>query len=146
MINKTLSNIIIVYATSIWALAAILVAINLFDTPLVGAYSDNFNARYLLETMSILLTAACVPASLKLFAWVLTNKIDKVELVEALHLYRKWSYVRIAILVLPLVIGLLTYLLCLSTTGLLCAAIVLTASLFCWPSEKRLKTDLHLED
>ena len=146
MINKTLSNIIIVYATSIWALAAILLAINLFDTPLVGAYSDNFNARYLLETMSILLTAACVPASLKLFAWVLTNKIDKVELVEALHLYRKWSYVRIAILVLPLVIGLLTYLLCLSTTGLLCAAIVLTASLFCWPSEKRLKTDLHLED
>ena len=33
----------------------------------------------------------------------------------------------------------------LSTTGLLCALIALTASLFCLPGEERLRRELHIE-
>lgn len=41
--------------------------------------------------------------------------------------------------------GFLTYYGMLSTTGLLCALIALTASLFCLPGEERLRRELHIE-
>ena len=96
------------------------------------------------ETLSILLVAACVPVSLKLFAWVLTRKIDKVSLPEALRLYSFWSKVRVAMLSLPVWVGLAVYYLTLSNKGLLCAFIALTASLFCLPGEGRLRKELHI--
>ena len=42
------------------------------------------------------------------------------------------------------IINILTYYLTLSNTGLLCALITLTASLFCIPGEKRLREELHI--
>ena len=48
-------------------------------------------------------------------------------------------------LALPLMAGFLTYYGMLSTTGLLCALIALTASLYCLPGEERLRRELHIE-
>ena len=113
---------------------------------LVGLYADNIRISYYVETLSILTTAVCVPVSLKLFAWILARKIDKAGIADALKLYVTWSIVRLILLAIPVGIGGTTYYLTLSSTGTLCAAIALTASLFCLPGEERLRRELHIEN
>lgn len=110
----------------------------------VGAFADNVRVCYLADTVGILLAASCVPLALKLFSWVLTKKIDVVSIPEALRLYFRWSSVRLMILELAILVNILIYYLTLSNTGLLCALIALTASLFCVPGDKRLREELHI--
>lgn len=111
----------------------------------VGCYATNLQLIFLVETILILLTALCIPLALKLFAQILIKKIDKLSIADALKQYRVWSIVRLGLLALPLLMGLSVYYLMLSTKGLLCALIALTASLFCVPSEKRMRAELHIE-
>ena len=108
---------------SFWLLPVIWIIVGETGGDWVGIYAADVRTTYFAETLSILLVAACVPVSLKLFAWVLTRKIDKVSLPEALRLYSFWSKVRVA---------------------MLCAFIALTASLFCLPGEGRLRKELHI--
>lgn len=96
------------------------------------------------ETLGILLTALCIPLSLKLFSLVLKKKIDQMTITLALKCYVQWSIVRLGILEVAIVTNLLCYYLTLSTTGNLCMLIGLTASLFCLPGEKRLRNELHI--
>ena len=99
---------------------------------LTGAYADNVRAVYFTETIVILLTACCIPAALKLFAWVKKKKIDTDASTDAaMNQYLIWSSIRILLLA--------------STSCILCACIGLTASLFCVPSEKQLKKDLMID-
>ena len=111
----------------------------------VGCYATNLQLIFLAETILILFTALCVPLALKLFAQILIKKIDKLSIADALKQYRMWSIVRLGLLALPLLMGFSVYYLMLSTKGLLCALIALTASLFCVPSEKRMRAELHIE-
>lgn len=127
-----------------WLLPVVLIIIGETGGSWVGRYAAEVRTTYFAETLTILLTAICVPVSLKLFAWVLTRKIDTVTLPEALHLYSLWSKVRIGFLLLPVLTGLAVYYLTLSSTGVLCAFISLTASLFCLPGEGRLRKELHI--
>ena len=62
----------------------------------------------------------------------------------ALKHYVQWSIVRLGILEVAIVANILCYYLTLSSTGNLCMLIGLTASLFCLPSEKRLRNELHI--
>ena len=55
-----------------------------------------------------------------------------------------FSGARLALLALPVLGGFLTYYMVLSNTGVLCALIALTASLFCLPGEERLRKELHI--
>lgn len=130
---------------TLWLLAIIGVIVGETGGDWIGIYADLFRVTYFAETGVILLTAICVPISLKLFAWVLVRKIDQVSFLEALRLYAIWSIVRIVLLLLPVIAGLLVYYLTLSNTGVLCALIALTASLFCLPSEARLRKELHID-
>lgn len=100
---------------------------------------------YYLETLEILFTVVCVPFSLKLFSWALRKKIDQVTFPVALSYYLRYSLLRIFLLGVPVVLGCLLYYQTFSNTGLLCALIALTASLFCFPSEKRLRIDLQID-
>lgn len=127
-----------------WMLPVILVVIGETGGNWVGMYAADVRATYFAETLAILLAAACVPVSLKLFAWVLIRKIDRVSLPKALQLYYFWSKVRIALLTLPVLAGFAVYYLMLSNKGVLCAFIALTASLFCLPGEGRLRKELHI--
>ncbi|MDE6171727.1 hypothetical protein [uncultured Bacteroides sp.] len=111
----------------------------------VGMYAADARAVYISEALDILLTAVCVPVSLKLFAWVLTHKIDAVGISDALRLYSFWSKVRLGLLALPVLAGFAVYYLMLSNTGVLCAFIALTASLFCLPGEARLRKELCID-
>ena len=86
-----------------------------------------------------------MPVSLKLFSWMLERRIDVVTFPEALRLYSRWSGVRLLLLFIPIAAGLFLYYLMWSSTGMLCALIGLTASLFCLPGEERLRKELHID-
>lgn len=110
----------------------------------VGLCVDNVQATYLAETLVILLTACCVPVSLKLFSWILVKKIDEASVEVALKLYARWSTIRLILLELPALAGCVAYYLMLSNKSILCALIALTASLFCLPGEGRLRNELKI--
>ena len=69
---------------SFWLLPVLLIIVGETGGEWVGMYAADVRATYFAETLVILLAAICVPVSLKLFAWVLTRKIDKVSLHEIL--------------------------------------------------------------
>ena len=123
-----------------WLLPVFLVIFGETGGAWVGLYAGDVRAAYFAETITILLTALSVPASL-----VLVRKIDAVSISDALRLYVLWSGVRLALLAIPVVAGFLTYYMVLSNKGVLCALIALTASLFCLPGEKRLREELHID-
>lgn len=127
-----------------WLLPVLLVILGESGGAWVGNYAGDTRATYLAETVTILLAAACIPLSLKLFSWVLVRKIDRVSLPEALRLYTFWSGVRLGLLALPVLSGFFTYYLMMSNTGVLCALCALTASLFCIPGEERMRRELHI--
>ena len=133
-IKKTAARVRTTFAY-FWMLPILLVLLGETGGEWVGMYA---------ETITILLAASCVPVSLKLFSWVLIRKIDVVTLPEALRLYALWSGVRLALLAIPVLAGFFTYYIVLSSTGVLCALIGLTASLFCLPGEGRLRKELHI--
>lgn len=110
----------------------------------VGQYADDVTVSYVLETLGILFTAICVPLALKLFSRIFRKKIDEVAIDVALKRYAFWSLIRLALLGVPLLMNLVSYYLTLSRTGLLCMLITLTASLFCVPSEKKLRAELNI--
>lgn len=143
-IRKTVSGIRRAYVC-FWLAPVIFIVCGECGGSLVGLYADNARMAYCAETLSILSTAVCVPVSLKLFAWILSRRIDRAGIAEALRLYSVWSIVRLGLLALPVWIGIGTYYTALSSTGALCAAIGLTASLFCLPGDKRLRRELHIE-
>ena len=133
-IKRAVRNLNISYVF-FWVLPAFLLGAGEFDLLPVGALVDNVQATYYFETIGILLTALCVPLALKLFSLVLKKKIDYMTIPLALKRYVQWSMVRL---------GLLEAAIILSNTGNLCMLIGLTASLFCLPSEKRLRNELHI--
>ncbi len=127
-----------------WIIPIIGVIVGEYGDEWVGAYADNVRVRFFSETFVILLTAVCVPLSLKLFSLVLKKKIDKASLPDALYLYWFWSCVRMLLLFLPVLAGFCVYYMVLSNTGALCALVAMTASLFCLPSEERIREELHI--
>lgn len=142
-IKRAVSSLNISYVF-FWVLPAFLLGAGEFDLIPVGTLTDNVQATYYFETIGILLTAACVPLSLKLFSLVLKKKIDHMTITLALKRYVQWSIVRLGLLEVAIVLNLLCYYLTMSSTGNLCMLICLTASLFCLPSEKRLRNELHI--
>lgn len=111
----------------------------------VGGYADNVLARYYLESATIILSIVSIPLALKLFSLVLKKKIssEKSSLV-AIKKYLWWSGIRLLILEIAVLFSFEVYYLTLSNVGGLCALIGLTASVFCLPSEKRLREEMNI--
>lgn len=130
--------------TSFWTLPVLLVIFGETGGVWVGMYAGDVRATYFAETLTILLTASCVPVSLKLFSWLIVRKVDVITIPEALRLYTFWGIARLALLAIPVMAGFFTYYMMLSNKGILCALIALTASLFCFPGEERLRKELHI--
>lgn len=142
-IKKTAARVRSAFAY-FWILPILLVILGETGGDWVGMYADDVRVTYLAETISILLVAINVPVSLKLFSWMLVRKIDTVSLPDALRLYLLWSSVRLILLAIPVLAGFFTYYMMLSNKGMLCALIALTTSLFCLPSEERMRRELHI--
>lgn len=142
---KQVTRLLKVLYACYWLLAVFIVVCSETTDHWTGLYADDVRTTFEAETITILLAVVCVPVSLKLFSRVLDHKIDVVSLPVALRLYARWNAVRLVLLALPVVAGLFTYYLTLSTKGVLCALIALTASLFCIPSENRLRKELRID-
>lgn len=142
---KNTAHVVKVIYGCFWLLPLACVMFGELDAGWVGAYASNVKLAYLVETVVILLTAIFVPLSLKLFAWAVTKKINNETLPVALRMYVRWYAVRLFLLALPVGLGFLSYYLLMSSKGVLCALIGLTASLFCLPGEERLRRELQIE-
>lgn len=143
-IKDLVKQLKVVYAC-FWLIAILMVIAGEMNGAWVGGLADDVQLIYMLETLIILLTAICVPVSLKLYSWVLTKKIDMMSITEALKAYGRISHIRLFLLAIPVYAGIAIYYLMMSSSAVLCALIALTASLFCLPGEKRLRSELRIQ-
>ena len=111
-----------------------------------GTLADDAQMEYIFQTMGILMTIVFIPFALRIFNLNLVKRIKELPLQQALKSYRIWSDVRLALLLVPALINLQFYYLTLDNTGLFCACMALIASLFCVPSESRIKNELDLQE
>lgn len=142
-IKRVVRNLNISYVF-FWLLPAFLLCAGEFELLPVGLFADDVRVTYYFETIGILLTAICVPLSLKLFTLVLKKKIDHLTITLALKRYAQLYNIRLGMLEVVILLNILCYYLTVSNTGNFCMLMGLTASLFCLPSEKRLRNDLHI--
>jgi len=95
--------------------------------------------EFYVDVALILLTIVCVPLALKLFALNTQRGLRRMDKDEALSAYHTWSIVRLALLLLCAVLGVLVYFLLMDDKGVYCAGIAVVTTLFCIPSEKKVK-------
>lgn len=130
----------------LWIFSISLIALYEFDILPQGIFAGDAQAEYIMQVVSILLTVCLIPLSLRLFSLSLTRYVSLLALPEALKSYRRWSEVRIALLLVPALTDLSAYYWTMDTTGLLCAGMTIIASLFCIPSKERILNELQLSD
>ena len=111
-----------------------------------GALAGDVQMEYIFQSIGILMTIGIIPFALRIFNLNLVKRIKELPLQQALKSYRIWADIRLALLLVPTIINLQFYYLTLNTTGLFCAAMALIASLFCIPSENRVKNELDLPE
>ena len=125
----------------------VLAAVVLYESDVIpqGMWVDDARLAYLMQVLGILMTVGVIPLSVYMFKVILTRRIRRLSLLEALKSYRRWSEARLILLLIPLLFDVFIYYSILDTAGLLCAAMMILASLFCVPSRKRLLSELDLK-
>ena len=111
-----------------------------------GIHAGNAQMEYILQSVGILLTIGLIPFALRIFNLNLVKRIKEYPLERALASYKLWSDVRLFLLAVPAILNFSFYYLTLNTTGLFCGAMAILASLFCVPSESRIKNELDLPE
>lgn len=127
-----------------WMLVLLLIALYETDVLPQGMMVGDARMEYILQTAGILLAMGLIPVSLRLFGLSLTRYVKTMPLPEALKSYRRWSEVRLGLLLAPALFNLSVYYWTLDLTGMLCAGMLLVASLFCVPGRERLLMELDL--
>ena len=130
----------------VWALPLVYALLHEAGVLSQGALAGDARMEYIFQTIGILMTIVLIPFALRIFNLRLVKRIQELPLQQALKSYRIWADVRLALLVVPALINLQFYYLTLNNTGLFCAAMSLIASLFCVPSESRIKNELDLPE
>lgn len=130
----------------VWALPLVYALLHETGVFSQGALAGDAQMEYIFQTIGILMTIVLIPFALRIFNLRLVKRIQELPLQQALKSYRIWADVRLALLVVPALINLQFYYLTLNNTGLFCAAMSLIASLFCVPSESRIKNELDLPE
>ena len=130
----------------VWTAPLLLVV--LYETGLYqeGMIAGNAQMEYILQSVSILLTIGLIPFALRMFNMNLVKRIKDLPLQQALKSYQTWSLLRLALLFVPAIMALSFYYLTMNTTNLFCACMALIATLFCVPSESRIKNELDLPE
>ena len=111
-----------------------------------GIHAGNVQLEYILQSVGILLTIGLIPFALRIFNLNLVKRIKEYPLERALASYKLWSDVRLFLLAVPAILNFSFYYVTLNTTGLFCGAMAMLASLFCVPSESRIKNELDLPE
>ena len=130
----------------VWTAPLLLVV--LYETGLYqeGLLAGDAQMEYILQSVSILLTIGLIPFALRMFNLNLVKRIKELPLQQALKSYQTWSLLRLALLFVPAILSLSFYYLTMNTTNLFCACMALIATLFCVPSESRIKNELDLPE
>ena len=130
----------------IWVAPIIIAA--LYETGVFqkGTFQGDAQMEYILQSVSILLTIGLIPFALRMFNLNLVKRIKELPLQQALKSYQTWSLLRLALLFVPAIMALSFYYLTMNTTNLFCACMALIATLFCVPSESRIKNELDLPE
>ena len=130
----------------VWTAPLLLVV--LYETGLYqeGMIAGNAQMEYILQSVSILLTIGLIPFALRMFNLNLVKRIKELPLQQALKSYQIRSILRLALLFVPAIMALSFYYLTMNTTKLFCACMALIATLFCVPSESRIKNELDLPE
>ena len=130
----------------VWTAPLLLVV--LYETGLYqeGMIAGNAQMEYILQSVSILLTIGLIPFALRMFNLNLVKRIKELPLQQALKSYQTWSLLRLALLFVPAIMALSFYYLTMNITNLFCACMALIATLFCVPSESRIKNELDLPE
>ena len=130
----------------VWTAPLLLVV--LYETGLYqeGLLAGNAQMEYILQSVSILLTIGLIPFALRMFNMNLVTRIKELPLQQALKSYQTWSLLRLTLLFVPAILALSFYYLTMNTTNLFCACMALIATLFCVPSEDRIKNELDLPE
>ncbi|MGL4519699.1 MAG: hypothetical protein ACRCUJ_08500 [Phocaeicola sp.] len=128
----------------LWVAALLLVALYEGGILIAGGYIGDAQSTYLIQSAGILLAVGLIPIALRMFSFSLVKRIKYLDLTGALVSYRRWSEIRVGLLLAPLLVNISSYYLTLDNMGLLCASMTLIASLFCLPSRKRLENELDL--
>lgn len=130
----------------VWTAPLLIVV--LYETGLYqeGLLAGNAQMEYILQSVSILLTIGLIPFALRMFNLNLVKRIKELPLQQALKSYQIWSILRLALLFVPAILALSFYYLTMNTTNLFCACMALIATLFCVPSENRIKNELDLPE
>ena len=131
---------------AVWCLVLLLVVCYEAGIFTEGVFVGDARMDYILTTIGILLTIVMIPLSLRLFNLNLVKRISKLSTFEALKSYRRWSEVRLALLLVAALLNMSIYYLTLNTTGLFCSLMALLATLFCIPTKERLLKELDLND
>ena len=129
----------------VWLLPLLLVVVGELGVLPTGIYSEDGRLLFYVETIGILLAILCIPASLKLFYYVL-NRIDNSDVPVAVRKYVQWSIIRWGMLEAAVLFNLVCYYLTLSKTNGLCALMGLMAFLFCVPGKNKLLSELRIEN
>lgn len=127
-----------------WMLVLLLVVLYEADILPQGIMVGDVRMGYMLQSAGVLLAIGLIPVSLRLFSLSLTRYVRNLPLPEALKSYRRWSEVRLGLLLAPALFNLSVYYWTLDLTGLLCSGMLLVASLFCVPGRERLLAELDL--
>jgi hypothetical protein len=130
----------------VWTAPLLLVVLyetGLYQEGLLAGYAQ---MEYILQSVSILLTIGLIPFALRMFNLNLVKRIKELPLQQALKSYQTWSLLRLALLFVPAILALSFYYLTMNTTNLFCACMALIATLFCVPSESRIKNELDLPE
>ena len=130
----------------VWTAPLLIVV--LYETGLYqkGILAGDAQMEYIFQSVSILLTIGLIPFALRMFNLNLVKRIKELPLEQALKSYQKWSDVRLCLLFVPAILGVSFYYLTMNTTNLFCACMALIATLFCIPSESRIKNELDLSE
>ena len=120
----------------VWTAPLLLVV--LYETGLYqkGIQAGNAQMEYIFQSISILLTINLN----------LVKRIKELPLEQALKSYQIWSNLRLSLLFVPAIMAMSFYYLTMNTTNLFCACMALIATLFCVPSESRIKNELDLPE
>ena len=130
----------------LWTLPAALVGLYEAGIFAEGIYAGDVRTDYILQCAGILLTVCLIPFSLRLFNLNLVKRVRELPLMDALRSYRRWSEIRLFLLLVPVLMNLSFYYLTLNTTGLFCSLMALIASLFCVPTRNRILNELDLQE
>lgn len=129
----------------LWVLCLVLIVLYEYDILPQGIFTDDVHTGYMLQVCGILLAVGLIPLSLRLFSLSLTKYVRTLPLVEAVKSYRRWNEVRVCLLLVAALVNLSVYYWTMDTTGVLCAGMVLVASLFCIPGRERVVSELDLQ-